>query len=105
MSTPRTTPEWAQDFGERIRALRMELNLEQSEVAERASISRPALHSLESGKGSSLSTLIKVLRALDSVDWLTTVHATRNDPSPMELLRAEQSRPRPRERVRNGGER
>lgn len=77
----------------------MERNLDQAEVAERASISRPALHSLESGKGTSLSTLIKVLRALDSVDWLSTIHATRSEPSPMELLRAEQARPKVRTRV------
>ncbi|MBC7517277.1 MAG: helix-turn-helix transcriptional regulator [Microbacteriaceae bacterium] len=98
--TARTTDEWALDFGERIRALRMELNLSQAEVAALASIGRPALHSLESGRGSSLSTLIKVLRALDSVYWLTTVHATRSEPSPMELLRAEQARPKVRSRVR-----
>jgi transcriptional regulator with XRE-family HTH domain len=101
MSASQTTTELAQDLGERIRALRMELHLEQSEVAARASISRPALHSLESGRGTSLSTLIKVLRALDAVDWLTTVHAARNEPSPMELLRAEQAKPRVRERVRS----
>ena len=76
-----------------------------SAVAERASISRPALHSLEAGHGSSLATIIKVLRALDSVEWLTTIHATRSEPSPMEILRAEQSKPRPRIRVRNGANR
>lgn len=100
MALSRTTTEWAQDFGERVRALRMELNLDQAEVAERASISRPALHSLECGRGTSLSTLIKVLRALDSVEWLSTIHATRTEPSPMELLRAEQARPKVRSRVR-----
>jgi len=101
MAASLTTTEWAQDFGERIRALRMELGLEQSAVAERASVSRPAVHNLESGRGSSLSTLIKVLRALDSVEWLTTLHDTRAEPGPMDLLRAEQARPRPRARVRN----
>jgi transcriptional regulator with XRE-family HTH domain len=104
MATALTTAQWAEDFGERIRALRMELNLEQSEVAERASVSRPALYSLESGKGSSLSTIIKVLRALDSVEWLATVHATRTEPSPMELLRAEQAKPQVRSRVRSSAQ-
>jgi transcriptional regulator with XRE-family HTH domain len=103
MATALTTAQWAEDFGERIRALRIELNLEQSEVAERASVSRPALYSLESGKGSSLSTIIKVLRALDSVEWLATVHATRTEPSPMEL-RAEQANPQVRSRVRSSAQ-
>lgn len=100
MAVSRTTDEWAQDFGERIRALRMELNLSQSEVAELASVGRLAVHGLETGGGSSLSTVIKVLRALDAVDWLSTIHATRTEPSPMELLRAEQARPKVRSRVR-----
>ncbi len=103
MATGLTTAQWAEEFGERVRALRMELNLEQSEVAERASVSRPALHSLESGKGSSLATIIKVLRALDSVEWLSTIHAKRTEPSPMELLRAERAMPQARSRVRKSG--
>ena len=100
MAVSRTTDEWAQNFGERIRALRMELNLTQAEVATLASIGRLAVHGLESGHGSSLSTVIKVLRALDSVDWLATIHSTRTEPSPMEILRAEQARPKVRSRVR-----
>lgn len=102
MDASRTTDEWAQAFGEQIRDLRMDLDLEQSEVAERASISRPALHSLEAGRGSSLSTVIKVLRALDAVDWLATLHATSSEPSPLEILREEQARASRRSRVRKG---
>lgn len=95
----RTTLEWLHELGTQVRALRIERDLEQAEVAERASISRPALSALENGTGSTLSTLVKVLAALDATDWLTTLHPTADGPSPLELLREQQRRRTP-QRVR-----
>ncbi|TQL47165.1 helix-turn-helix protein [Homoserinimonas aerilata] len=101
MTAPMTTEEWAVRLGGQIRDLRIDMQLDQSEVASRASVSRPALHSLEAGKGTSLTTLIKVLRALHSLDWLGTLHETAEDPSPMELLRREREQTKRATRVRS----
>src|SRR3990170_2032299 len=97
MGTTNTTAEWARALGEQVRALRIDQGLEQAEVAERASVSRPAVSDLENGAGSSLSTVIKVLTALGASDWLATLHPTDSEPSPLELLPRNQGRaPRPR---------
>ncbi len=101
MAITNTTAEWAGALGEQIRALRIDQGLEQAEVAERASVSRPAISDLENGAGSSLSTFIKVLTALGASEWLATLHPTETEPSPLELLRRSQRRA-PRSRVRKG---
>ena len=91
-------------LGEKLKALRLSRNLEQETLAERAGVSVRALRSLESGQGSTLATLVRVLRALGREEWLNTIApvATVN---PLALTREAQprqraSRPRP---LRNGG--
>ncbi len=54
-------------FGERLRSLRISKNLDQRTTAERAGISEKALRNLEGGKGSSVESLLRVLKALDSL--------------------------------------
>ena len=66
----KSTDEWERALGMDVRRLRIEHSLTQSELAHRANISPSAVKALESGRGSSLSTLIKVLRALDRSEWL-----------------------------------
>lgn len=80
-------------IGQQVRALRLATNLSQEALAGNANVSLSSVKSLERGDGSTLATLIKVLRALDSLDWLTTLYP---EPavSPMALLRQEQSRQR-----------
>lgn len=95
----RTTTDWARTLGAQVRALRIERGLEQADVAERASLSRPAVSGLENGTGSSLATLTKVLIALDADEWLGTLNPATTVPSPLELLR-QQRRTRAPQRVR-----
>lgn len=104
MGAPRTTDEWATTLGEQVRNLRLNHDLTQAEVAERASISRPALQALETGQGSSVATLIKVLRALDALHWLQTLSPISSEPTPMELLRLERAKPAARSRVSRAGQ-
>lgn len=99
----RTTDEWAEGLGAQLRALRINQGLDQAEVAERASLSRPVLSALENGTGSTLSTLIKVLNALDATDWLESLHPTDTEPSPLQLLQQERNRSKPRARVSRSG--
>ncbi len=59
-----------EELGRRIQVQRLNENLAQAEVARKAGISRRALQNLESGRGCTLSLLIRVLRALGKLDQL-----------------------------------
>lgn len=68
------TPEEVEALlGERLKTLRIHLNLDQVTLAERAGINVRTLRNLESGGGSSLRTLIQVVRALGREQWLETI--------------------------------
>lgn len=95
----RTTVEWEARVGQHFRAVRIGNELDQESLARNASISVGALHNLESGKGSSLSTIIKVSRALDLTDWLDAIDSGASEISPMDLLRQQQRKPKTRQRV------
>lgn len=62
--------ELTQAIGENIRSLRLQKNLTQQALATQAGASLSALRHLESGQGANLSTLIRVVRALDRQEWL-----------------------------------
>ncbi|SDZ52607.1 Helix-turn-helix [Herbiconiux ginsengi] len=64
-----TTEEAEERLGERIRALRLSKNLDQSAVAERAGVSLRTVKNLENGRGSSVATLVRVVRALGRSEW------------------------------------
>ena len=73
-------------LGERIRRLRLSRNVDQVTTSERAGVSERALRNLETGRGSSVETLVRVLKALDALQGLD---ALVPEPSvdPMALLR------------------
>lgn len=83
----RTTEEIEAGLGEQVRALRLRKNLRQDLLAERAGVALSALKNLESGKGAALKTFLKVLRALDRLDWLDAL-APPVSISPLEMLKA-----------------
>ena len=68
-----SVPDLEAEVGTSLRALRLDRNLEQATLAERAGVSLSALKRLESGRGSTTHTLISVLRALGREDWLKTI--------------------------------
>lgn len=68
-----TTEELEVQLGERLRDLRLNRNITQKMLAERAGISPRALRNLEAGAGCTVTTLISVLRALGREEWLETV--------------------------------
>lgn len=96
-----TLEEWEILVGQEIRAVRIASNLDQERTAALADISVGALSNLERGKGSSLKTLVAVVRALGRADWLEAL-APPVTVSPIQMLRARQKSPRARVRVRNG---
>jgi transcriptional regulator with XRE-family HTH domain len=94
----RAVGEWEALVGDQIRRVRIAKNLDQAGLAELANISIGAVSNLERGKGSSLRTLIAVLRALGRTEWLESLAPTVAV-SPMQLLLAKQKTPRPRVRA------
>lgn len=97
-SSNQTSGELEQLIGESLKRLRLSRNIGQRVLAERAGVSTRALQSLEYGEGSSLSTLVQVLRALGREDWLKTIApvATVN---PMNAVRHAKPRQRARRRA------
>jgi transcriptional regulator with XRE-family HTH domain len=85
-------------LGDRVRQARIARNLDQAELAELADVSVGAVSNLERGKGSSVRTLIRVLRALGRTDWIASL-APAVGVSPMQLLRSKQKAPQPRARA------
>lgn len=98
MSTE-STKHWQLRLGEQVRALRIAALLGQDELAARANVSTEALRTLERGSGSSLKTLIRVVRVLDREDWLASLDPIGDGPSPIELLRESRRQPAKRQRV------
>lgn len=70
MDSVSTPEELAIAVGENIRALRLQKNLPQQALADRAGVSLSALRHLESGQGANLATLIRVVKALERQEWL-----------------------------------
>ena len=68
-----TAKEMEASLGASLKALRLDLNIDQRTVAEQAGISIGALQHLENGKGSTVKSLVSVLRALGRADWPTTI--------------------------------
>ena len=93
MKIAKTVEEWESDLGEQMRALRLRANLDQISLAERAGIGLTAVKNVESGKGATLKTLIKMLRVLDRADWLSSL-APPVSISPLQMLKAKPARQR-----------
>jgi transcriptional regulator with XRE-family HTH domain len=81
------TPQELQNvLGVRLRKLRLSRNINQRATADKAGISEKALRNLESGHGSTVETLIRTLKALDSVEGIELL-APEPRVDPLALLR------------------
>lgn len=58
------------ELGERLARARLDLNLSQRELEERAGVSRSAIQAAEKGRSVSLTTLVRLLRGLGLLDAL-----------------------------------
>ena len=98
----RTTVEWERAVGAQIRVLRQNTRLTQKALAERANVSLSSLQSLELGHGSSLTTVVRVVRSLERTEWLESLAAPQPTISPREQWRlAQQQSRRQVKRVRS----
>lgn len=73
-------------LGERLKRLRLGRNLDQRTTAEKAGISEKALRNLEGGRGSTVETLLRVLKALDYLQGIDLL-APEATVNPLDLLR------------------
>jgi len=82
-------------LGERIQRLRLSRNLDQRTTADKAGISHRALVNLEAGRGSTVETLLRTLKALDYLQGIEML-APEITVDPLALL----DNPKPQRRVR-----
>jgi transcriptional regulator with XRE-family HTH domain len=87
-------------LGHQLRRLRIEADLTQVQLANRADVGVSTVYGLEQGSGTLIS-LVRVLRALDRTDWLGEL-APEPAVSPIQQLREARGHA-PRKRVRNAG--
>lgn len=81
-----TANELQAELGAQIRRIRIRQDMDQRETAEKAGVSERAVRGLETGTGSTLRTLVLVLKALNAIDNIQAI-APQASVSPMALLR------------------
>lgn len=93
MTRYRTTAEIQRDLGQKVRALRLNHDITQSDLAEKAHVSRTAAQNLERGDAS-LETFVRILHALDvdASDFVPAVPTV----DPIAVFRQNQAAPRQR---------
>lgn len=82
-----TDTEILRELGERLTAVRLERNLTQAALAEKAGVSKRTVERLESGEvAAQLSAFVRVCRALDLIDRFD-VFIPEPTPSPIAQLK------------------
>ena len=87
----RSSNELLVALGAQLRASRLRENVDQQELASRAGVALNAVKNLELGKGATVTSLVKVVRALGRTDWLSMLAP----PVSISPLRALDKRPVP----------
>lgn len=72
-----TSDEIAHEFGSRIRAHRLDQNLQQSELAARAGVSERALRNFERSGRASFDLFLRVSMALGLIESMSTLFELR----------------------------
>lgn len=103
MATILSPNELELQLGESIKELRLRKNLDRQTLCERAGVSMNALRHLEAGKGSTVKTLVRIVRALDRQDWFAGI-APKVSINPLHMVRNQTSRQRASKRSRTHGE-
>jgi transcriptional regulator with XRE-family HTH domain len=80
-----TDDQVLEKLGAELRRMRLERNLTQATVAERAGVDRTTVVKLEAGNANSLINLVQVLRALGRLDVLDNFHQEQK-PTPFMVV-------------------
>src|SRR5882757_218970 len=92
------TPQELQiELGRRIRQLRLSRNIDQRAAAEKAGVARAALQNLEAGRGSSVQTLLRILKTLNYLEGIEML-APQPTVNPLALLKTKTPPQRARHR-------
>lgn len=83
------------ELGEALKALRLQRNIDQKTLGKRAGLSLTAIKNLESGKGASIKTLVRVAKTLGAQEWLLAV-APRVTVNPLHMVKGAGERQRAR---------
>lgn len=86
------------ELGRRVERLRLDRNWTQEQLAREAGVSRPTVERMEAGSAGSMTSFIRVLRALDRLEALDDVVPVP-DVRPMDVLRT--GTPKQRQRARS----
>lgn len=89
-----STEDWERELGVQVRRARLTLDLGQADLAHNANVSIGAVKGLEQGKGSTLKTLVRVVRALGKQDWLAALEL-EPEIGPFDLLQLREGRKEP----------
>jgi transcriptional regulator with XRE-family HTH domain len=92
----KTAKELQVELGNRIQRLRLYRNIDQRSVAEKAGITRAAVQNLEAGRGSTVQTLVRVLKALNYLEGIEIL-APETTVNPLALLRTAKAPQRARQ--------
>ncbi len=68
-------PAILKEIGQKLKAFRLQKNITQEEIAERAGLNRVTIGEIEKGRPASLLSFIQVLRGLDKLDLLNAITA------------------------------
>lgn len=102
MTIEKTIGDLEAQLGQQVRALRLRANLDQQTLAQQAGVALSALKNVESGKGATLKTLLKVLRAMNRLDWIESLSPAVSI-SPLQLLKQKRPRKRASSRRKTAG--
>lgn len=91
----KSPPELQRELGRRVRQLRLSRNIDQWTTAEKAGITRTAVQNLEAGRGSTIETFLRILKALNYLEGIEIL-APEPTVNPLALLRSS----KPPQRVR-----
>jgi transcriptional regulator with XRE-family HTH domain len=80
-------------LGKNIKTLRLQKNIDRKTLCGQAGISENALRHLEGGQGTTLKTLIRVVKALDKESWLIGI-APQVSINPLHMVREKHQRQR-----------
>ncbi|HMN05176.1 MAG TPA: helix-turn-helix transcriptional regulator [Flavobacteriales bacterium] len=78
-----------EQLGTELRRMRLERNLSQAEVAQRAGLDRTTVVQLEAGRAATLLTVVQVLRAIGQLPLLDAFHQVPQ-PTPYMLVEAQE---------------
>lgn len=91
----RTPQELESAIGEHIKSHRLQKNITRKELCKRGNVSMNALRNIEGGKGATIKTLVKVLKALGQEGWIDSI-APKTSINPLHLTVENRKRKRAR---------